>query len=82
MLEEELEIKNKDDWYRVSYEQIKSLVGGRQKQLKKVTLAQVLHQVYPQHKWDIERLKLAGSKQASQNTVKLLLQRLKISFFT
>lgn len=72
MLEEEFGIKELDDWYKVSYEQIKN-IGKNVSQLQKVKLSNVLQQVYPQHFWDVEKLTLSGAKTATQNRAKALL---------
>lgn len=74
ILEEELGISNLSDWYRVSYDNIKS-VGISDSQIKKLTFSKILEEIYPDHDWDMAKLRLSGAKMATQRLIKVLLKK-------
>jgi len=61
-LTETLQIKHLDDWYNVSLSQLYHL-GAKTAIERNGGLFQLLSKLYPEHKWDSEKLNLSGKTQ-------------------
>jgi hypothetical protein len=76
-MEKELKIVDVDDWYRVSFKQIRQLAPLSNLETK-TALLEILMRVYPNHNWNEQRMSRVGPKKASQRVlvtaVKELLQ--------
>ncbi|KAF2072033.1 hypothetical protein CYY_006644 [Polysphondylium violaceum] len=68
------EVTDMDDWYRVSWTQLRD-IGGFNLIKKNGGLVKCLQEHYPHHQWDAEKFTLPGKK-SSQRLLKLYLQRL------
>lgn len=63
-VEQKLEMKSLDDWYRVSGKALNEMGIGFAIQ-REGGLAKVLPKLYPQHKWDLSSLRSVSKKEAS-----------------
>ena len=73
-MEEKLQIKHLDDWYRVSLHQIDKLCSI---QINSKTLTSLLVAAYPEHKWNVEILSAGATPtKPSQRLVLLAMQEL------
>jgi len=73
-LEKEYRIQNEEDWYRISRQQIIRLHGSRLLQ-NYAGLYGILKAVYPDHQWDLDRMK-RSNKRASQRWLFLQVSQL------
>jgi len=69
---EALQISCKEDWYRVSHQQLRSLRGGTM--LSRFRLGEALRMAYPEETWD-ERSLQNSAKKSSQRLLRLVAQR-------
>ena len=65
-------IKNKEDWYRVSLQQIKSTKGGS---IAKSGFFQALQHTYPDQKWDRDKIEMRD-KRSDQRILKITIGKL------
>ena len=68
-MRKELQIEDLSDWYRVSNRQL--IPFGRWRDFHKM-----LPMIYPEHKWDIEKLERRGIMKASQRELELSVKKL------
>jgi hypothetical protein len=73
-LAHEFHIKELNDWYRISMEQIGTKTSTRI--FRKYNLEKLLKETYPDFNWDIQKLKHRTSIRASQRWLKVLVQRI------
>lgn len=74
-LSDKLQIGRLEDWYRVSFRDIKRLAPGSL--VNKGTLGKMLQEIYPEHPWDIPRLTFkTGAVRASQRKLFLVAREL------
>src|SRR5689334_2894551 len=75
-LSEKLNIRRKEDWYRISYPDIRKYIhsGGF---LREYPLEKMLQEVYPETCWDISKLQFRnGLIKASQRKLAIVLSNL------
>jgi hypothetical protein len=74
-LEKELNVQDLDDWYRISFNQIKGYLEVFQQN----PLEKLLPEAYPEHKWDLislQKRKNASVPMASQRWLRMKVQEL------
>lgn len=72
-IEEKFELKTTDDWYRVSEVDFCSLFSYSI--LKSFPLSRLLIEIYPNHKWDFDKLR-KGAYRSSQNRLGKMVKNL------
>jgi hypothetical protein len=71
----ELHVKDLDDWYRISYTQIHRVAPLTA--FQKYPLEKILAEVYPNHSWDLFKLKSKrGEMKSSQRMLTVMVQKL------
>eukprot|EP01125_Pyxidicula_operculata_P009004 TRINITY_DN2973_c0_g1_i1.p1 TRINITY_DN2973_c0_g1~~TRINITY_DN2973_c0_g1_i1.p1 ORF type:complete len:519 (+),score=100.26 TRINITY_DN2973_c0_g1_i1:46-1602(+) len=73
-IEEKLYINKKEDWYRISYNQLRK-VGASGILAQVGTLSQLLQKAYPHYSWDVHKLSFKFKK-ASQRWLKICILKL------